>query len=285
MADLEGADVRGEPLVSGPVVGGQRGHERAVRGVHRGEQLRLRVDQDDRVDRAERLRVVQRRGRGRVEEGDRLDVGGGVLAGQEAGVGRAAAVQWHGAALDRLGDLVLELLGLGGVDHRPEVQVGVRVVGLLDGERVADPDVADRREVRRQERVEQVPLDDEARVRRTALLAVVEELGNQRGERVPVRVVPDAPGVESFLFEYVSFAEVGDGRGHRGAGVAAADEGDAADLGRPHQRLGQLASAAADEGHGDPLARGEGTGQGQTGDTAVGRGLGDDRVACQCLYQ
>jgi hypothetical protein len=102
---------------------------------------------------------------------------------------------------------------------------------------------------------------------------------------VPVRVVPDAPGVESFLFQDVPFAEVGDGRGHRGSGVAAADEGDAADLGRADQRLRQLASAAADEGDGDSLARGERGGQGEAGDAAVGRGLGDDRVARQCLHE
>ncbi|CAM5573841.1 UTP--glucose-1-phosphate uridylyltransferase [Streptomyces violarus] len=188
--------------------------------LSRGRSSASRVDQDDGADRAERLRVVQRGGRGRVEERDRLDVGRGVLAGQEAGVGRTAAVQRHGAPLDRLGDLVLEFLRLGRVDDRPEVQLGVRVVRLLHGERVADPERADRREVRRQERIEQVPLDDEARVRRAALLAGIEELGDHRGEHVPVRVVPDAPGVESLLFEYVSFAEVGDGRGHQQAPVS-----------------------------------------------------------------
>lgn len=285
VADLERTDLRRESLVRRGVVRGQRGDERAVGGVHRRQQLRLRVDQDDRVDRAERLRVMERRGRRRVQQGDGLDVRRGVLAGQEAGVGHVAPVQRDGAAVDRLGDLVVQLLGLGGVDHRPEVQLRIRVVALLDRKGVPDLERAHRRQVGRQELVEQLTLDDEAWVRRAALLAVVEELGDDGRERVPVGVVPDAPGVESLLFEYMSLSEVGYGRGHRGAGVAAADEGDAADLGRPHQRLGQLAAAAADEGDGKPLAGGERAGQGQTGDTAVGRGLGDDCVACQCLYQ
>lgn len=195
------------------------------------------------------------------------------------------SVQRYGAPVDGLGDLVGQLLGLGRVDDGPEVQLRVRVVGVLHGQRVADPERADRRKVRGQELVEQCALDDEARVRRAALFAVVEELGNDGGEGVPVGVVPDAPGVQALLFQYVAFAEVGDGGGHGGAGVAAADEGDTADLGGADQRLGQFASAAADEGDREALAGGERVGQGEAGDPAVGRGLGDDRVARQCLDQ
>ena len=43
------------------VVTGDAGDQRAVGGVHRGEQLGLGVDHDDGVDRAERLGVHQRR--------------------------------------------------------------------------------------------------------------------------------------------------------------------------------------------------------------------------------
>jgi hypothetical protein len=54
---------------------------------------------------------------------------------------------------------------------------------VLDRKRVADAESSDRREVGGEELVEQLALDDEARIRRAALLAVVEELGDDRGER------------------------------------------------------------------------------------------------------
>ena len=105
------------------VVGGEGGDQRAVGGVHRGEQLRLGVDQDDRVDRAERFRVVQRGGRRRVEEGDRLRRRREVSwPGRKRPSVERAPVERHGAAVDGLGDLVGQFLGLGRVDQRAEVQ-------------------------------------------------------------------------------------------------------------------------------------------------------------------
>ncbi|CAM5463181.1 hypothetical protein STENM327S_05244 [Streptomyces tendae] len=59
VADLERADLRRQSVVCRRVVRGQGGDQRAVGGVHRGEQLGLGVDQDDGVDRAEGFRVVQ----------------------------------------------------------------------------------------------------------------------------------------------------------------------------------------------------------------------------------
>jgi hypothetical protein len=61
------------------------------------------------------------------------------------------------------------------------------------------------------------------------------------GEGLPVGVLPDAPGVEALLLQDVALAEVGDGGGDPAARVAAADEGDAADLGGTHQGLGEFA--------------------------------------------
>jgi hypothetical protein len=85
------------------------------------------------------------------------------------------------------------------------------------------------------------------------------------------------------LLQDVAFAQVGDGGGDPAAGVAAADEGDAADLGGADQGLGEFAAAAADQGDGDALAVDQGAREGEAGEAAVGGGLGDDGVAGQGL--
>lgn len=93
MTGLERADLGSQALVRCRVVGRERGDQGAVRGVHGGQEFRLRVDEDDRVDRAERFRVVERGGRGRVEERDRVEVRAGVLAREEVCVGRRPSVE------------------------------------------------------------------------------------------------------------------------------------------------------------------------------------------------
>jgi hypothetical protein len=80
-------------------------------------------------------------------------------------------------AVDGLGVLVAELLGLGGVDERAEVEVGEAVLRVLDGERVAETDAADGWQVGGEEVGEEGALDDEPGVGGAALLSVVEELG------------------------------------------------------------------------------------------------------------
>jgi len=107
---------------------------------------------------------------------------------------------------------------------------------------VAGADGAYGGEVGRQEVREQRALDHETRVRRAALLSIVEELGDHGGERVPVAVVPDAPGVQPLLLQDVAFAQVGDRGGDTSPGVAAADEGDAANFRGADQRLGEFAA-------------------------------------------
>lgn len=129
MAGLERADLWGEAFVRCRVVGRERGHQGAVRGVHGGEEFRLRVDEDDRVDRAERFRVVERGGRGRVEERDGLQVRAGVLAREEVCVGRRSPVEGDRAPVDGLRHLVGQFLGLRRVDQRAEVQGGEGAAG------------------------------------------------------------------------------------------------------------------------------------------------------------
>ena len=162
-----------------------------------------------------------------------------------------APVQRHRAAADRLVDLAAQLVGLGGADQRAEVQLGQRVAGgpvVADGERVAEPDRADHRQVHVEELVDQVALHDEPRVRGAALLAVLEALLEVRGEQVPLGEVPDAPGVEALLLDEVPLVGVEQRGGDLAAVGAAADERDRADLGCADQHLGQLLAAAGQRG-------------------------------------
>ena len=119
-------DLRGEVRV----VGGDAGDERAVGGVHRREQLGLGVDDDDRVERAERLGVVQRPGVRRLRAPRRRDVGARCPGpSRNRAVGRAsrgrAGCRRRGRASSNCSASSLALAAL---MSGPEVELGQRVV-------------------------------------------------------------------------------------------------------------------------------------------------------------
>ena len=136
-------------------------------------------------------------------------VGRGVLSVEEGPVAHRAPVQRDAAAPDGLVPLGAQVGGLGGVDDRAEVQVRERLVGLGDGQRMAEADRLDHRQVRLEECREQPALDHIAGVGGAALLGVLEPLAQVLGQEVPLGEVPDAPGVEALLFEHVPPAGVG----------------------------------------------------------------------------
>ena len=176
--------------------------------------------------------MVQRPLRGRLQHARRRDVGRGVLAGQEPAVAERAAVQRQRPPGKRLLELVGELGGLSLGDDGPEVQLGQRVVGRRDGQRVAEAQVGEHRQVGREERREQPALHDEARVGGAALLGVLEAFADVLGEQRPLAEVPDAPGVEPFLLQEVPAAPIRErGRAPRGRWTAAADERQRAEAG------------------------------------------------------
>jgi hypothetical protein len=94
----------------------------------------------------------------------------------------------------------------------PKCRSGRLVVGVLDGERVAEAQALHDRQVHLQEVRHERALHDVARVGGAALLGVLEALGEVGGQLVPLREVPDAPGVQALLLEEVPLAGVGQRR-------------------------------------------------------------------------
>ena len=186
---------------------------------------------------------------------------------------------------DRVVDLASQFVGLAGADERAEVQLRQGALLSGHGQRVSELDGADDRQVHVQEGVDQLTLHDEPRVRRAALLAVLEALADVGGQRVPLGVLPDAPRVEALLLDHVALVGVEQGGGHLAAVGAATDEGDRADLGRADEHLGELLATAREQGGREAGPRHEGVGHGQAQRTALGRRLRDDRVAGQQLDQ
>jgi hypothetical protein len=84
----------------------------------------------------------------------------------------------------------------------PKSSSGQRVVRGRDGERVAEAQVVQHRQVGLQERGEQPPLHDEARVGGAALLGVLEALADVLGEQRPLSEVPHAPGAARGLRDH-----------------------------------------------------------------------------------
>ena len=131
---------------------------------------------------------------------------------------------------------------LGGVDNRSEVQVREGVGYGRYGERVTEADRLHDRQVGFQEGREQPPLYDVAGVGRAALLGVFETLAQVLGQQVPLGEVPDAPGVEAFLFEHVAPAGVGQRHRRPPAVGPTADEGEGADAVAADERLAQVST-------------------------------------------
>src|SRR5438067_7665096 len=125
----------------------------------------------------------------------------------------------------------------------------VQLLGELDGERVAEPDRLDHRQVHVEELVDQVTLHHEARVRGAPLLAVLEALADVPGQQVPLGELPDAPRVEPLLLDHVALVGVEQRGGDLATVGPAADEGHRADLGCPDQYLGKLLAGAGHQGH------------------------------------
>ena len=232
-ADLERLQLLGDARGEVGVVGGDRRDERAVGGVHRREQLGLGVDADDRVERAERLGVVQRPLRGRLEHARRARRRPRCPA--RRGTGRRRASRGTaGAPRPRIAssNCSAQLGGLARGDDRAEVELGQRVV------RASRPRAGGRTAgLRRTGRYisrnagSSSALHDVPRVGGAALLGVLEALLQVPAEQSSHwREVPDAPGVEALLLEEVPLAGVGERRRGLATVGPAADEGQRADL-------------------------------------------------------
>jgi hypothetical protein len=165
------------------------------------------------------------------------------------------------------------------------VQVGQVVVGRLDGQGVAEAQALHDRQVHLEELRHQRALDGVARVGGAALLGVLEALGEVGGELVPLREVPDPPGVEALLLEEVALAGVGERRRRLAAVGPAADEGQAADLLRADEDVTELRADAGQQRHGQPRAPHDRVREGQRVEAALRRRLRDDAVAGQALHE
>ena len=193
-ADLEALQLLGDPGAEVGVVGGDRADERAVGGVHRGEQLGLGVDQHDRVERPERLGVAQRPARRRLEHAGRRDVGAGVLARRGTALRERPAVQRDAVRRRpprrsaRRSSAALEAWMTG-----PKLSAGRSSSGPSTASGWPNVRLSHHRQVHLEERREQLALHGVARVGGAALLGVVEALLQVPGEARPSRRSPRRP--------------------------------------------------------------------------------------------
>lgn len=271
------------------VVARDGGDQGTVGGVHLREQLGLGVHHHDGVDGSEGLLVHQPGRAGRGQQRGGRGVGGGVLPVEETTGGERSPVQRHSAVGQRGLDPLAELGGLGRGDQRPELQHGKRIGGLravdLDRQRVTEAQARHHRQVGGEERVDELSLDDEARVGGAALLAVLEAFAHLRGQAVPVGELPHPVGVEPFLLEHVALAGVDELRRDGPTVGAAPDEGQRPQRLRAHQGVGELTAIAGDQGDGQTGVVHEGVHHAQAHRPALRGGFGDDGVAREQLDQ
>lgn len=112
------------------------------------------------------------------------------------------------ARRDRLVELCGEVVGLRPLNHRPEVEIGKFITVALHRARVPELERRDHRVIHLEKLRQQSALHDVARIRGAALLGVGKALLHVTREIFPLRVVPDSPRVEAFLFEHVALAQV-----------------------------------------------------------------------------
>jgi hypothetical protein len=74
---------------------------------------------------------------------------------------------------------------------------------------VTETETFNYREIHLQELRKQTSLNDVARVSGAPLLGVFETLAKGWSQIIPFGEVPNTPGIEAFLFEDVSFVEIG----------------------------------------------------------------------------
>jgi hypothetical protein len=178
-----------------------------------------------------------------------------------------------------------ELARLGRGDDGPEVQLGQRVVRLLDRQRVPEAQRVQDRQVHVQERGEQPSLHDIAGICGAALLRVLETLAQMLGEHIPLTEVPDAPRVQALLLEEVPALRVGKRDSRLAAGRAAAHERKCTDALAADERFAERRTVPGNERHREAGAGHQRVREGQAMKAALRGCLGHDRVAGQRLHQ
>ncbi len=129
----------------------------------------------------------------------------------------------------------------------PKSSSGSGSSGAFDGQRVAEADGPDHRQVGLEERREQPALDHVAGVGGAPLLGVLEALAQVLGQEMPLGEVPDAPGVQALLLEHVPASGVGQGHGGPPAVGPAPDERQRTDAVAADEGLAQVAADPGDQ--------------------------------------